>query len=79
MWRCARCGTRNHHAVDHCSNCGMPNPFSDGGPTRTVDIPPESIREPEPEKSTAPPWVTISIVGLGLLVISVLVIAILTG
>ena len=79
MWRCPRCGTRNNRVVDHCGNCGMPNPFGDGGSTKTIDIPPESTRPPEPEAATPLPWVTITIAVIGLLLIIVLAFAILTG
>ncbi len=79
MWRCPRCGARNTRAVDHCGDCGMPNPFGDGGSTKTIDIPPESTRPREPEPSTGLPWLTIGVAVVVLLAIFVLAIAILAG
>lgn len=79
MWRCPRCGTRNTRAVDHCGNCGMPNPFGDGGSTKTIDIPPESTGPSDPEPSPGLPWVTIAIAVIGVLTIVALAIAILAG
>lgn len=79
MWRCARCGTRNNRAVHHCGNCGMPNPFGDGGSTSTVDIPPEAVRQPEREPSTGLPWVIVSIAVVALLAIVVLAMVFLAG
>lgn len=80
MWRCPRCGARNNRAADHCGSCGMPNPFGDGGTTKTIDIPPESTGPPEPEPSGGGlPWLTIALAVLGLLAIIAVAIAILTG
>jgi uncharacterized membrane protein YvbJ len=79
MWRCPRCGARNTRDADHCGSCGMPNPFGDGGSTKTIDIPPESTRPPEPEPSPRLPWIAIALAVLGLLAIVVVAIAILAG
>ena len=79
MWRCPRCGSRNSRAAEHCGTCGMPNPFGDGGSTKTIDIPPESGRKPEPEPSRSLPWLTIGLAVLGLLAIIVLAVAVLAG
>lgn len=55
----------------------MPNPFEDGGTTRTMDIPPiESARESR-ARSTLP-WAAIAVAAvvlLGILVLAVLMLA----
>ena len=61
MWRCARCGARNAREVSHCGECGMPNPFADGGRTQTMDLPPvRADDDPQPERSR--PWTIVAIV-----------------
>lgn len=77
MWRCARCGARNTRQVAHCSQCGMPSPFEDGGQTKTIDIPEV---EPEPaRKQSSLPWIVIGVVALLLLALLVIAVVALSG
>ena len=78
MWRCARCGVRNSRQVAHCGQCGMPNPFGDGGQTNTIDIP-EIGREPPRRRSSSLPWMIIGVVTLFLLALLVVAVAALSG
>lgn len=83
MWRCARCGTRNQRTADHCGSCGMPNPFGDGGSTRTMDIPADAARrsrpEPEPEPRPGLPWLTIALAVLGIVLLLLFAVAALSS
>lgn len=73
MWRCPRCGARNDRAVAHCGQCGMPNPFEDGGSTKTIDVP-EVRTEPPRRRGTSLSWVVVAVLVLAL--VAVLLIAV---
>lgn len=38
-WKCARCGEKNHHTANFCSNCGAPSTLVPVPPV--VPTPPE--------------------------------------
>lgn len=77
MWRCARCGARNSREDEHCTQCGMPNPFGDGGQTKTMDLPPvRVVEDPPPEPPR--PWLPI-LIGVGVIVVVAFLLILLVG
>lgn len=78
MWRCPRCGGRNDRTAAHCGQCGMPNPFEDGGTTRPIDIPGGAPDRPSRVRTTLP-WAVIAGATVVLLAILVLAVVALTA